>query len=84
MSTGDKGRTAADDHELHSLLDALPEGWSVATYRGRRYGVTKIIHGTGRSLSIYAEQLDGSDVISANVYRTRAGDVLKPCEMLPR
>ena len=35
----------------------------------------------GSSLSVYAEQLGGSDVISANVYRTGAGDVLKPCEM---
>ena len=30
---------------------------------------------------MYAEELGGPDVVSANVYRTRGGDVLKPCEM---
>ena len=30
---------------------------------------------------MYAEELGGPAVVSANVYRTRAGDVLKPCEM---
>lgn len=67
--------------EVGGLVDALPEGWSEVTYAGHRYGLTKITRAGGRSLSVYAEQLGGSDVISANVYRTGAGDVLKPCEM---
>ena len=67
--------------ELGGLVDALPEGWSEVTYAGRRYGLTKITHTGGRSSRVYAEQLGGTDVISANVYRTGAGDVLKPCEM---
>ena len=67
--------------DLGDLVDALPEGWSEVTYAGRRYGLTKITHAGGRSSSVYAEQLGGSDVVSANVYRTGAGDVLKPCEM---
>ncbi|GAA3692415.1 hypothetical protein GCM10022204_04780 [Microlunatus aurantiacus] len=62
-------------------MDTLPEGWSEVRYAGRRYGLTKITHTGGRSLSVCAEQLGGADVISANVYRTGAGDVLKPCEM---
>ena len=67
--------------DLGGLVDALPEGWSEVTYAGRRYGLTKITRTGGRSLSVYAEQLNGSDVISANVYRTGSGDVLKPCEI---
>lgn len=67
--------------DLGDLVDALPEGWSEVTYTGRRYGLTKITHAGGRSSSVYAEQLGGPDVVSANVYRTASGDVLKPCEM---
>ena len=67
--------------DLGELVDALPEGWSEVTYAGRRYGLTKITHAGGRSLSVHAEQLGGADVVSANVYRTTSGDVLKPCEM---
>ena len=70
-----------DDHEVGRLVDQVPEGWSRVAYHQDRYGLTKITHGDGRSVSIYAEQLGGSDVVSANVYRTSAGDVLKPCEM---
>lgn len=67
--------------ELGPLVDRIAEGWSRVTYGGQLYGVTKAIHADGRSLSIYAEQLGGDDVVSANVHRTRGGDVLKPCEM---
>ena len=67
--------------DLGGLVDALSEGWSEVSYAGHRYGLTKITHAGGRSSRVYAEQLGGSDVISANVYRTGAGDVLKPCEM---
>ncbi len=67
--------------DLGRLVDALPEGWSEVAYAGRRYGLTTIVHAGGRSLSVYAEELGGTDVVSANVYRTAAGDVLRPCEM---
>ena len=30
---------------------------------------------------VLAEALDGSDLVSANLYRTSDEDVLKPCEM---
>ncbi|HEU5486794.1 MAG TPA: peptide methionine sulfoxide reductase [Microlunatus sp.] len=79
--TGSNPDPTGDDHDLGPAVDALPEGWSRVLYRGRPYGLTKITHGDGRSLSVYAEQLGGSEVISANVYRTTSGDLLKPCEM---
>jgi peptide-methionine (S)-S-oxide reductase len=67
--------------ELKALFDRLPVGWSVVEYDGRRYGVTRAIHTRGRSESVYAEALDGSDVVSANLYRVDGDDLLKPCEM---
>ena len=69
------------DSDLGSLVDRLPEGWTPALFRGRRYAITKASHAEGRSLSISAVELGGSDLVSANVYRTAGGEVLRPCEM---
>lgn len=32
-------------------------------------------------MSVYAEELGGSDVISTNVYLTSSAEELRPCEM---
>jgi peptide-methionine (S)-S-oxide reductase len=32
-------------------------------------------------VSLYAEALDGSDVVSTNAYLTTAAEELRPCEM---
>jgi peptide-methionine (S)-S-oxide reductase len=69
------------DDTLASLTERFPEGWSEATYDGRRYGVTRTVHAEGRSMSVYAEDLGGTHVVSANLYLTRAGQELRPCEM---
>lgn len=66
---------------LDELLARLPEGWHLAVYRGRRYGVTKRTGAGGRRVTLYAEELGGTDIVSANVYRTSAGDLLRACEM---
>jgi hypothetical protein len=63
------------------LLVGVPDGWSVAVYAGRRYGVTKATHADGRSVSVYAEELGGPDVVSANLYLTGSGEAFRPCEM---
>ena len=63
------------------LLARVPDGWSVATYDGRRYGVTKETRADGRAISVYAEELGGTDVVSTNVYLAEAGPELRPCEM---
>jgi hypothetical protein len=65
-------------HDL--LFDRLPEGWSVVRYDGRRYGVTRTVQAGGRVQSVVAEALDGSDLVSANLYVTDEV-LLKPCEM---
>ena len=66
---------------LEPLVDRVPEGWTLAAYGGRRYGLRRTSRAGGRSIAVYAEELGGPDVVSTNVYRTSAGDVLRPCEM---
>jgi hypothetical protein len=68
-------------NEVSELFGRLPVGWSLVVYDGRRYAVTRSVHGDGRSESILAEALDGSDLVSANLYRLDGEDALKPCEM---
>jgi hypothetical protein len=67
--------------DLEDLFDRLPVGWSVVEYDGRRYGVTRSVLAGGRSEKVVAEALDGSDLVSANLYRLDGQPVLKPCEM---
>ena len=66
---------------LAELLDRLPPGWSETSYAGRRWGVTRTVHGDGRSQSVLAEELGGPGLVSANAYRLGGELVLKPCEM---
>jgi hypothetical protein len=68
-------------NDVRLLFDRLPVGWSVVVFEGRRYGVTRSVHGDGRSQSVYAEALDGSDVVSANLYDVSGEGALRPCEM---
>jgi len=66
---------------LATLVERVPEGWTLVEYDGRAYGLTRTTHLDGRSVAVYAEELGGTDVVSTNVYRTSAGDQLRPCEM---
>jgi hypothetical protein len=67
--------------ELAALVERVPEGWTAVSYEGRAYGLSRTTRAAGHSISIYAEELGGTDVVSANIYRPASGDVLKPCEM---
>ena len=64
-----------------TAFDALPSG----TFQGQtplgRYIVSKTSQAKGRSWKLVAEQLDGPDYISLNLYRTSSGAKLRPCEM---
>ncbi|WP_244963032.1 peptide methionine sulfoxide reductase [Nocardioides dongkuii] len=65
-----------------ALFDRLPEGWSEVDFAGRRYGVTRTVRLGGRVQSVYAEELGGTDVISANLYLPADGEErFRPCEM---
>ena len=67
--------------ELEQLLARIPAGWSRVAVDGVSYGLTRVDHADQQSVSVHAEQLGGNDVVSANVWRTSAGVVLRPCEM---
>jgi hypothetical protein len=67
--------------DLKALFARLPVGWSIVEYDGRRYGVTRTVLAGGRSEKVLAEALDGSDLVSANLYSVGGEDLLKPCEM---
>jgi peptide-methionine (S)-S-oxide reductase len=67
--------------EVGGLFERLPVGWSTVEYAGRRYGVTRSVATGGRSEKVLAEALDGSDLVSANLYRLTSENVLRPCEM---
>ena len=63
-------------------LVAWPRGYFIARYNDRRYGVSNTLHGNGRSMKLYAEELGGPDRISLNIYAPAHGELaLKPCEM---
>ena len=66
---------------LAELLDRFPAGWSEWAYDGRRYAVTKTLRAGGRAVSLYAEELGGTDVVSTNLYLTSGSEELRPCEM---
>ena len=66
---------------LPALVERVPEGWTRAIYNGRTYGLARTTRAGGRSITISAEELGGTDLVSANVYRTLAADHLRACEM---
>lgn len=66
---------------LAALLDRVPEGWTLVEYDGRRYGLSRTTRARGRSVTLFAEELGGTGVVSTNVLRTSTGDLLRPCEM---
>ncbi len=73
-------------HPVTDLFARLPEGWSVVRYRGRRWGVSHTRHVGGRVEKLYAEELGGAGIISANLYlpggmEPEVGERLRPCEM---
>lgn len=67
--------------ELHALLERVPLGWTEVAYAGATWGLTRTDRAGGATSTILAERLGGTDLVSANVWRTSSGDVLRPCEM---
>ena len=61
--------------------DALPLGTFHGEAAGRRYVVTRSVFAGGAAQKLVAEELGGTDYISANLYRLASGARLKPCEM---
>ena len=69
------------DEELDALVDRVPLGESRHEIEGRTWSITRVDRADGRSSTIDGEELGGRARMSANVWRTSGGTVLKPCEM---
>jgi hypothetical protein len=72
---------AGGSDELHALVARVPPGWTEVAYAGSAWGLTRTEHARGGTTTLYAEQLGGTAVVSANVWHTSSGDLLRPCEM---
>ncbi len=70
------------DDRIRAAWAALPPGYTQGRYEGRRYGLTVTVSDDGRRWWLFAEELGGTDVVSANLFVLN-GDrtILKPCEM---
>jgi hypothetical protein len=77
---GGPGLPEMEDFE-HALA-TIPLGYSEGHYLDRRYGVTLKTSDDNRRVSLFGEALDGSDLVSFNLYRlARDRIALRPCEM---
>lgn len=64
-----------------AAFDALPFGEFTGVAHGRRYVAVKSGFAGRASQKLVAEELGGTDYISLNLYRTRNGALLRPCDM---
>ena len=81
QQAADSATTGDESASLSALAERVPEGWTRVIYNGRTYGLARTTRAGGRSITLYAEELGGTDLINANVYRTAAADHLRACEM---
>ncbi len=66
---------------LLTRVEQLEEGYSEVSYLGYKYTVSKSVFNKGKSVKIFAKNSANADFISFNLYKTKAGTQLKPCEM---
>ena len=67
--------------EFEQALTAIPTGYTEGEYTGRRWGTTVKRSADLKRISLFAEDLSGTDIVSFNLYRLGGGEALKPCEM---
>ena len=77
----DTDPAVAETVDLSALVERVPEGWTEVAYRGHAWGLSRTDRAEGRTTTLYAEELGGPGFVSANVWRTSGGEVLRPCEM---
>ena len=70
-----------DDAAFLAAFDALPCGTFAAEVAGRRWILTRTTFAGGRAEKLVGHAADGSDTVSANLYRLSRGPRLAPCEM---
>lgn len=69
------------DRPLDELVGQIPEGWSRVHVSGEPWGVTRATRAHGKVVTVSAERLGGAEKLSANVWITTDGPVLRPCEV---
>lgn len=69
------------DRPLGELVEQIPEGWSRVQVAGEPWGVTRTTRAEGKVVTVSAERLGGAERLSANVWITTDGPVLRPCEV---
>ena len=70
-----------DDAAFLAAFDALPLGTFTAEIAGRRWILTRTAFAGGRAEKLVGHAADGSDTVSANLYRLSRGPRLAPCQM---
>jgi len=67
--------------ELGELVERVPPGWTRVLHHGRSWGLSRTDHAGGRSVFVEADELGGPGRLSANVWLTADGPLLRPCEV---
>lgn len=67
--------------DIVARFDAFPTGAFEARIGRVRWVLSKTLFAEGASGKLVGHALDGSATISFNLYRTRRGALLRPCEM---
>ncbi len=70
-----------DPDELTELLSRVSDGWTRRVVGGVSWGVSRVDHVGGRTTTLTAEQLGGTRFLSANIWHTNGGPLLRPCEV---
>jgi peptide-methionine (S)-S-oxide reductase len=70
-----------DLRDLCDLVARVPPGWTRVVHGGRAWGLSRTDHVGGRSVFVEADELGGPGRLSANVWFTADGPLLRPCEV---
>ncbi len=70
-----------DPAELSELIARVPAGWTRQVVDGAPWGVSRSEHVGGRTTTLTATQLGGPGSLSANIWHTAGGPLLRPCEV---
>jgi peptide-methionine (S)-S-oxide reductase len=70
-----------DPDELTELLSKVADGWTRQVVAGVPWGVSRVEHAGGRTTTLTAERLGGTGFLSANIWHTTGGALLRPCEV---
>ena len=70
-----------NDTKFCKVLNTIPNTIIYIKFKGKKYLLNKQELLQGKVIKIYAKELGGNDIVSANFYTTIKNGLLKPCEM---